>query len=313
VKFTLFTPVFNRAAVIERVWRSIQNQAFRDFEWVCVDDGSEDGSLRKLESYQANANFPVLIIKHERNSGKHIAWNHAVAVAKGELFVPCDSDDEFDSDTLEFFSRQWDGLTNVERNRASGINVLCRHAESRELVGSLFPHSPMWSNNLELFYRFRVTGEKWGCIRTDVLKKWEFPLTQGCFGESYVWYSIARQYQALCFNKILRTYYSDQGNKLSAKVPRVERLPAMYDYACWHIRENWDYIKMQPVRLVGEGSNVFLRAFLLDRGLAEPRVRLQGTRAGLFWPLFAMVGWLRFLKMKSPERNKSATRLDPTE
>ena len=40
--FTVFTPTFNRAVSIHRVYESLQSQAFHDFEWLIVDDGSED-------------------------------------------------------------------------------------------------------------------------------------------------------------------------------------------------------------------------------------------------------------------------------
>ena len=42
---------------------------------------------------EKEADFPVLY--KTENSGKHIAVNHGVALAKGELFIIADSDDEF--------------------------------------------------------------------------------------------------------------------------------------------------------------------------------------------------------------------------
>src|SRR5687768_6080711 len=215
-------------------------QTCQDFEWICVDDGSSDESYDRLLAYREQAAFPMTVLRNESNQGKHVAWNRAVEIARGELFVPCDSDDEFDDDALDFFWQQWSALTDSERNRASGINVLCRNAANGEVTGDLFPRSPMWSNNLELAYRLRVTGEKWGCIRTDILKAHRFPATKGYFPEGYVWYAIAREYQVLCINKVLRTYYSDQANRIS--VPQVARMRAAYDYTAWHLVTNWDYI-----------------------------------------------------------------------
>ena len=56
-KFTIFTPVYNRADVLYRVWDSIQSQTFRDFEWVVVDDGSSDNSVEVIREYEKKANF----------------------------------------------------------------------------------------------------------------------------------------------------------------------------------------------------------------------------------------------------------------
>lgn len=305
MKFTLFTPVFNRERVLDRVWRSIRAQTRRDFEWIAVDDGSTDGSHAKLEGYRAAADFPMTVLRLERNSGKHVAWNRAVAIARGELFVPCDSDDEFDADTLEFFAREWDGLAAGDRAGASGINVLCRDAATGATVGTPFPRSPLWSQNLELVYRHRVTGEKWGCVRTDLLRLRPFPEVGGRFyPESHIWFFLARTHRVLCLNRVLRTYHRDQANSLSTRLPGPDRLGPRYDYAIWHLRENWDYLRLRPLRAVGEGSNAYLFARLLGRPAGEARARLQGAAAAAWWPLLALAGWLRFLKLRPARKSE---------
>ena len=44
MKITVFTPTYNRAYIIENLYRSLQRQTFRDFEWLIVDDGSTDNT-----------------------------------------------------------------------------------------------------------------------------------------------------------------------------------------------------------------------------------------------------------------------------
>lgn len=39
---TIFTPTFNRAHLLRRVYESLVTQSCRDFEWLVVDDGSTD-------------------------------------------------------------------------------------------------------------------------------------------------------------------------------------------------------------------------------------------------------------------------------
>lgn len=43
-KITVFTPTYNRAYILENLYRSLQRQTFVDFEWLVVDDGSSDGT-----------------------------------------------------------------------------------------------------------------------------------------------------------------------------------------------------------------------------------------------------------------------------
>ena len=40
--FTVFTPTFNRASTLYRVYDSLKAQTYRNFEWLIVDDGSTD-------------------------------------------------------------------------------------------------------------------------------------------------------------------------------------------------------------------------------------------------------------------------------
>ena len=41
---TVFTPTFNREGYLTKLYNSLLNQKFNNFEWVIVDDGSTDGT-----------------------------------------------------------------------------------------------------------------------------------------------------------------------------------------------------------------------------------------------------------------------------
>ena len=53
--FTVYTPTFNRAHTLHRVFDSLQAQTYRDFEWLVIDDGSTDGTPALMERYQSEA------------------------------------------------------------------------------------------------------------------------------------------------------------------------------------------------------------------------------------------------------------------
>ena len=72
--FSVFTSTFNRAASMHRVCESLQSQTFRDFEWLIVDDGSEDDTADLVRKWIKEADFPIEYIK-QNHAGKHIAWN----------------------------------------------------------------------------------------------------------------------------------------------------------------------------------------------------------------------------------------------
>ncbi|MCE2923619.1 MAG: glycosyltransferase family 2 protein, partial [Roseomonas sp.] len=63
--FTVFTPSYNRAHTIHRVYESLQQQTFRDFEWLVVDDGSTDNTKSIVEAWKKEAPFPIRYVWQE--------------------------------------------------------------------------------------------------------------------------------------------------------------------------------------------------------------------------------------------------------
>ena len=68
-KITVFTPTYNRAYIIEKLYASLCRQTYRNFEWLVVDDGSTDGTDVLFERLRAEADFPIQYFKKE-NGGK---------------------------------------------------------------------------------------------------------------------------------------------------------------------------------------------------------------------------------------------------
>lgn len=215
-KFTVFTPVFNGAATLHRVYESLKVQTFRDFEWLIVDDGSTDNTKELVQQWQKEAEFPIRYY-YQKNQGKHIAFNRAVSLANGELFLPLDQDDACVPEALERFWYHWNNIPDHMRANFSGVTCLCKD-ENGNIVGDKFPQNVMDSDELEMPHRYKVRGEKWGFHRTEVLK--EVPFLEvpnvGYMPESIVWNRIALRYKKRFVNEALRIFYS--------ATPRPERL-----------------------------------------------------------------------------------------
>lgn len=244
--FTVFTPTHNRAHTLSRVFDSLQAQTLRDFEWLIVDDGSTDGTRALVESWTAD--FPIRYIFQE-HGGKHRAFNRGVAAAHGELFLNLDSDDACVPRALEVFANAWAPIARDEG--FSAVTALCVD-EAGAVVGSRFPTDVCDSDSLEIRYRHKVTGEKWGFHRTRVLREFPFPDFDGVFvPEGVVWAKIARRYKTRFINEPLRIYYQDRGQeKLTrpAKMSRVARARAL-----WHeerLNHDLDYFTAAPVEFL---------------------------------------------------------------
>ena len=87
---TVFTPTYNRAHLLPRLYESLVKQTYRDFEWIIVDDGSSDNTAEVINEWDAD--FPIRFFRKE-NGGKHTSINLGVEKADGELFFIADSDD----------------------------------------------------------------------------------------------------------------------------------------------------------------------------------------------------------------------------
>ncbi|WP_240622920.1 glycosyltransferase family A protein [Enterobacter sp. HN503E2II] len=49
---SILTPTYNRAYTLKRLYISLLNQVTKDFEWIVIDDGSEDDTQALIESFQ---------------------------------------------------------------------------------------------------------------------------------------------------------------------------------------------------------------------------------------------------------------------
>ena len=99
-RVSVFTATFNRRSTIHRVYESLVQHTYRDFEWIVIDDGSEDNTGELISHYQSIENFPITCI-WQKNRGKHTAYNLFAAHAKAPLYCAIDSDDAVLPNCLE--------------------------------------------------------------------------------------------------------------------------------------------------------------------------------------------------------------------
>jgi glycosyltransferase involved in cell wall biosynthesis len=101
MKFSIITPTYNRAILIERAIKSILNQSYQDFEMIIVDDGSIDNTDEIVSNYLYDKR--IRYFKAEFNGGVNKARNIGLSnIEKDSDWVTfLDSDDEFCFDALE--------------------------------------------------------------------------------------------------------------------------------------------------------------------------------------------------------------------
>lgn len=95
---SIIMPVYNVEQYLRETLDSIVNQTYKNFEVICVDDGSTDNSLHILQEYEnKDSRFKVI---QQKNQYAGVARNNGMRVAKGKYLMFLDSDDLFEKKML---------------------------------------------------------------------------------------------------------------------------------------------------------------------------------------------------------------------
>ena len=287
---SILTPTYNRGKLLLPLYESLKNLTFEDFEWLIVDDGSEDDTEQYALSWISyniqKAEFPIRYIK-KSNGGKHTAINRGVREANGELILILDSDDTLPEDSLATIAQYYEQCKGYKD--CAGVCGLMSHHDG-QLIGTGFPKDPMYESALQFRYaeKSNVTGDLLEIYKTSVMREFPFPEIENekfC-PESLVWNRIANKYKLFCFNKIV--YYRDYlDGGLTSKIVRIRMnspiastmtYAEMLDYNIslkWKIRSAINYWRFKYC--------------ITNKSLKAPAVKW-------YWKVFQIIGLIMHLK-----------------
>ncbi len=221
---SVFTPAYNRADKIHRVFNSLLKQTCRDFEWIIVDDGSTDNTKDIIERFrQSNPGFNISYF-FQQNAGKHIAINQGVKLALGEWFHIADSDDELEPQTLQVFMDTWNAIPAENKNEFCGIVAWCKDQFGKR-VSNLVPGGLFDGHLRELFYKYKFRNDFFHIYKTAIMKMFPFPdhIRNCYYPESFIWRSMTEKYKVRVISDELRIYYINEGS--DALMARKGRSP----------------------------------------------------------------------------------------
>ena len=238
MKITVFTPTYNRGYIIEKLYDSLKRQTCKDFEWLVVDDGSEDNTEELFAGWMAEDNgFPIRYYKKE-NGGKHRAINYALDLAEGELFFTVDSDDYLTEDAVEKVIG-WEGeLSKEEKYCAFAGNM---GTSASDGTNNVFDGGCLDGTLLDRYGK--VNGERALVFYTDIHRRYKYPEYDGekFMTEAVVWNRMSADgYKCRYYNDIIWIYeyqadgLTKTGSALFANNPR--------GYGLW-LREKSDIMK----------------------------------------------------------------------
>ena len=98
-RISVLLPYRDEALYIDDCLRSLARQTEKDFELICVDDGSTDDSPRRVEARRGD--FARLVHLHTGGTGLVEALNLGLSKASGEIIARADGDDLYAPRRLE--------------------------------------------------------------------------------------------------------------------------------------------------------------------------------------------------------------------
>ncbi|MCM1143988.1 MAG: glycosyltransferase family 2 protein [Blautia sp.] len=196
---TIITPTYNRAKLLPKLYQSLLEQTNHDFEWMVIDDGSQDDTKELMRSYLEEGAIKVSYEK-QANAGKHTALNRGIAQITSELTFIVDSDDYLPPDAVDIilsYHRQYRRTPNL-----CGYSFLRCHADG-QVNTAYFPEDEKIDTYLAVRINGNIGGDKAEVFYTDILKQYPFPVYEGekYMPEDVVWMRMSGPYQMVHINQ----------------------------------------------------------------------------------------------------------------
>jgi len=186
---SIIIPLYNQAPYIKEAIESLNNQTYKDFETIVVNDGSSDDSLeivKKLKEKYKNLQIKII---DQKNCGLSCARNRGIKESKSKYIIPLDADDKLSPDAVEKY------LKAIKEN---DVDIVIANAKS---FGEEDWISEKWRSNFKLLpyeNQFTYCGlfkkslwEETGGYKLNMdggYEDWEFWIN--CYERGYRFYFI---------------------------------------------------------------------------------------------------------------------------
>lgn len=294
VRVSVLTPTHNRADKIGRLYQSLCQSTYKNFEWIIIDDGSTDNTREVITSWIGQSPFPIEYI-YQENSGKYVALNKLYALARGEYCFQIDDDDELLPTAMERGTATWDNMPDGIREKTWCVCGLCRDAQTGATVGGYFPDNinELSENEKKRALKAVARGERCGFQKVCVVQQFKFPIIEGCkfIPEGYLWNKISSCYDQWYCNEVFRVYHQFEGECLSHRPVNKARFESdfnLYRYILSTNNRDLPYNKIDWLKAI-----YFLRRSVTSLQLNEKEITSEMNFKNKFaFFLFRFPCWL---------------------
>ncbi len=211
---SIITPVYNSESFLFDLYSNLKNiyTKFDNFEWIMVDDLSEDNSRMIMSKIvESSPPFPIKTIYLSRNYYGSMSTYSAAQIAEGEYSIILDADDLLIEDALITYS----SLIRKYQSKPNFVGVCGRCEDfSGHFLGTPFKFEEIYSNELYIRHVLGIKGEMLQCTKTELIKKYFLGALPG-FANGWVWSRMSQNYSWIYTNKIVRKYNTQNYNSTS--------------------------------------------------------------------------------------------------
>lgn len=237
-KISVIMPVFNQEVhYLRTAIESILNQSYSDFEFIIIDDGSNDAVVAILAEF-SKRDQRIRVFRNEVNSGIIISLNRGISHAKGEFIARMDSDDISLRNRLE---RQLQFLEEHPDHVLIGTNAVTIDEGGKETGKLIFPqthhsifHSILLRNPIlhPTWFLRRSLFEEVGRYDENALRIEDYEFLLRIAPRQ----KIANLPEPLLCYRFNHSGISFKKNKLQEKQALLVRIKALrnYGYPMWH-------------------------------------------------------------------------------
>lgn len=211
---TLLTPAYNRASHLPSLYQSLLEQETEDFQWLIIDDGSQDQTELTVKELQANHHQSFRIDYYRKeNGGKHSALNFAHPFILGDYVMVIDSDDQLAPGAIERMSQAINHL-GAEAGQIGWLAFL-----KKEKTGRIVEAPYRQDQEVLTYIDYMNAGRKGECADlylSQVFKTYSYPEISGerFVSEAYlnIYAAVYGKYKMKTFNQVVQmTEYYNQG------------------------------------------------------------------------------------------------------
>ena len=198
---TIVIPCYNATRYIEKCIYSLEQQTFKKFKVILVDDCSTDDTYEHLHKLKAHIGLNIEVLQNEKNSGPAVSRNKGILATDTKYITFCDSDDWYEPSFLNTM------LSLIENNDADLVFCGYKVVDENNHIITRPVYNKTGSISREYAFSLDADSLCMLMVRTDLMKDTLLPVLRNGEDVATVPLLMAKANKIAVTNECLYNYY----------------------------------------------------------------------------------------------------------